>query len=712
MTYSIPLTMCPRRPSSITLLAILVLIGSASTAQAAEFYVAPDGQDGNPGTTERPFATFARAQKAVREARRSDADEAVTVWFRQGRYQLSEPIEFTHLDSGAAPERPVRYAAMKGATVEFSGGERIGNWQPDPEHQGVWRTQLADPEVYASGKKRFEQLFVNGRRAVRARTPNWWHFDRLTAIQEEPRREGSRVQQHTFTVEPAAIKSLQGLSDEELRDVQVLVFHKWDTTREWLVSADVDEGRFVTTGAKMKPHNPMAKGCLFYLENFASALDAPGEWFLDRKGQLFYHPLPGEDMTKAEVIAPRIESFVVFRGQGDDSQQQVRNIELDGLAFRHAEYRTPAEGLPPAQAAMNVDSTAILADGATDIVLRNCQVEHVGATGIWFRKACRDCTVSHCRLADLGAGGVRIGETRLAPEAERTAAISVDNCIIHSGGRSMPQAVGMWIGHSPRNRVTHCDIADFYYTAVSVGWRWGYDESGAKENQIEFNHLHHIGYRILSDMGGVYTLGPSPGTSVSNNRIHDIYATTYGGWGLYPDEGSTGIRFENNLVYNVKDAGFHQHYGKENLVRNNIFAFSQEGQIAVTRAEPHLSFTFERNIVYWDRGQLLGYGGWKSGVKVKFRDNLYWRVGGQPFDFAGKSWKEWREAGNDEGSIIADPKFFDPEHYDFRLQPDSPAPKIGFQPFDYSKAGVYGDEEWKALAQRTEFPEPLELPGK
>jgi len=163
---------------------------------------------------------------------------------------------------------------------------------------------------------------------------------------------------------------------------------------------------------------------------------------------------------------------------------------------------------------------------------------------------------------------------------------------------------------------------------------------------------------------------------VSNNVIHDIYGTTYGGWGLYPDEGSTGIRLENNLVYNVKDAGFHQHYGKENLVRNNIFAFSQEGQIAVTRAEPHLSFTFERNIVYWDGGQLLGYQGWKNGAKVDLRNNLYWRAGGQPFDFAGKSWKDWQAAGNEAGSLIADPLFANPQQFDFRLLPGSPAEKI------------------------------------
>jgi parallel beta-helix repeat protein len=142
---------------------------------------------------------------------------------------------------------------------------------------------------------------------------------------------------------------------------------------------------------------------------------------------------------------------------------------------------------------------------------------------------------------------------------------------------------------------------------------------------------------------------------------------------------------ENNVVYNCKSAGFHQHYGRENMVRNNIFAFNRENQLMRTRAEEHVSFTFERNILYFNQGRLLG-SNW-NGDKFVMDANLYFDARTPSVRFAGKSFAQWQAAGHDPKSLIADPLFVNPANYDFRLRPESPALKLGFQQIDLSTVG-------------------------
>lgn len=672
----------------------------------ASFFVSPDGKDSQSGTREQPFATFERAQQAVRAERVAHPGDGVVVTFLEGRYLLEKPLVFLPQDSGASAEKPVVYQSEPGRSVVFDGGRQITGWQKDATRAGVWKTQVSTAE----SDWRFQQLWVNGQRAILARTPNYWEFHQLNGVVETGSSNRPSEVLHTFSVKPGDLKTLEGISSNALHDVQLVAFHKWDTTREFLSEVTPGEGVFTATGVKMQPWNSMDRETLYYFENYLGALDAPGEWFLDRNGWLYYIPRLGEEMETATVVAPRLERFLTITGEVSQPDRWVQHIKFEGLKFHHGEYRIPSKGLPPGQAVMMVDASAIQVDGARNIQFRECAVEHIGMTAFWFRKACQDCRVEATRMFDLGISGVKIGETADSPEAVRTHGITIDNCIIQSGGRIGQQAVGVWIGFSPDNAVTHCDIGDFFYTAISAGWRWGYEPSFCKRNKIEFNHLHHLGYRILSDMAGVYTLGPSEGTTVRNNVIHDVYCARYGGWGLYPDEGTTGILYENNLVYDVYDGCVHQHYGKENIFRNNILAFSQEGQVAITRAEQHLSFTFEHNIVYWDHGMLLGYGGWRLGAKVNFGSNLYWNAKSEKVEFSGATLEAWQAGGRDAGSLIADPLFVDAEHRDFHLRPGSPAEKIGFKPFDYTQAGVYGSLEWKRLAASLICPKPYTVP--
>ena len=330
-------------------------------------------------------------------------------------------------------------------------------------------------------------------------------------------------------------------------------------------------------------------------------------------------------------------------------------------------------------------------EGAVDCAIKNCSFRHLGGYALDFDKGCQRIQIVGNEIVDIGAGGVRLGETVIRTNAfESCQDNSITDNHIHALGRVYPSAVGVLILQSGRNLVAHNHVHDLYYTAISVGWTWGYQKSPCRENRIEFNHLHDIGQGMLSDMGGIYTLGMQEGTVLRNNVIHDINSYTYGGWGIYPDEGSTGILMENNLVYRTKSAGFHQHYGAINIIRNNIFAFGKEHQLMRTRAEPHVSFRFENNIVYYNSGDLLG-GNWEQDQYV-MDGNVYFdaRPGATPesMRFAGQTLAQWGQRGHDRHSTVADPLFVAPEKDDFRLQTNSPAIKLGFKSIDASRAGI------------------------
>jgi hypothetical protein len=690
------------RTIKIILIFFIFILPSVLFGQGPHFYIAPDGIDTNPGTKEKPVASLNAARDRIREwKKKNQISDTVFVMVKGGQYFLKEPFVLENEDSGTK-QFPVVYFAKQGASPVFNGGIQIRGFKKLSD--GTWYVKIPEVKYW---NWHFEQLYVNGRRAVRAKSPNQGYFN-MKEIKEEVWVKGNgrapeRARQ-VVKVDPENIKDLVSLNKEDFNQVVLKVFHKWDITLRHLDKVSIDtEAVIYTSGGGMKPWNSWKPGQRYILENYAAALDAPGEWFLDSEGGLYYIPLEGEEPETVEVIAPVLQNLVIIRGRTSEGKF-VENVQLRGLKFMYSAWNMPQEGFEPAQAASPIDAS-VQADAARNILIKNCEIAHTGNYGIWFRKACSNSIVEHCYIHDLGAGGVRMGETTIPENRELiTRNISFTNNIIQSGSYIFDCAVGVWIGQSSDNRIEHNDIGNFRYTGVSVGWIWGYQYSPAKRNRILFNHIHHIGWGILSDMSGVYTLGSSEGTLVNNNVIHHIYSYSYGGWGLYPDEGSTGIHMENNLVYKTKTGGFHQHYGKENIIRNNIFAFSQKYQLQCTRVEKHRSFNLTNNIIYFTEGVVMA-GSWDK-IDVKVDSNIYWNPLTKEMDFAGMSFSKWRKTGHDSHSFVVDPYFTDPEKYDFSFRKKSSIRKIDFQAFDYLKAGVYGDKIWVDLAKLS--PEVLE----
>lgn len=575
----------------------------------------------------------------------------------------------------------------------ISGGVKIKGLEK--VNDTLWRAFIPD---VACCNWYFEQLYVNGTRAIRAKTPNedFYFINKMTeTVVEKGKGQVGELAIQKIVLDSKDGKCFQSFSPQDFQDAVITFYHKWDNTIKHIFCYNQEQSSIFTIGTGTHPWNSLDNQSRYAVENFRAALDAPGEWFLERSGTLYYIPRKGETIENTTIYAPRLNDFIIIKGD-ETTGKYVENICFENLDFQVAGYQMPDLGIEAAQAAWPVQAV-VMAEYARNIQFLNCEISHTGTNAIWFRKACSDCSITHCYFHDLGAGGIKIGDIIIpANQKDLTRNIMVDNNIIHSGGFVFPCAVGITIFHASDNSVTHNEIADFRYSGISVGWVWGYNFSPSKRNIIEYNSIHHLGWGELCDMGGIYTLGASEGTVIANNVIYNVYSFDYGGWGLYTDEGSFGITMENNLVYACKNSGFHQHYGKENIIRNNIFACNMRAQLQATRIEEHQSFQFTNNIIYFEEGNLLS-NNWNK-INILSDYNCYWDKRTKNISFGHLSFNDWKNQGKDNHSIIADPMFENPDEFDFKFRSLSIARKIKFKPFDYLKSGVYGSAEWEKLA--------------
>lgn len=687
--WQIALVVCISCSSLFSAEALPQTVSAGAAQEGLILYVSTDGNDSwsgalahpNAARTDGPFASIAGARDAIRKLKsKNTLTQPVSVYVHGGTYTLAEPLVFTDADSGTE-KTPITYSAYQNEVPVLSGGRAISGWKKSKRGE-LWEAEASEVK---EGKWYFHQLFVNGGRRQRARTPNSGFFHVDGKVLMKP----AKFKFRNGDIKPAYAED---------KDVDVVVPQAWTIMRYHIADFNAADSS-VTLSGKNTPWVD-EKDARFWIENSLDALDSPGEWYLDRRsGKLYYWPMPGEDMAHAEVIAPVLAQLVRFRGDvwgsdqlGDSSygHEPVHDIRLRGFTFSYADWSMPRNGYIDYQGGVDLRG-ALEATAATSIIIENSIFKHLGQFAIELGKACRGFRIVGNELSDLGGGGVKIGEPKDPnSDDEVTSGNIISDNRIHDVGVVDPGADAVWIGESSGNTIAHNEIYNTYHSGIALGWTWGYLPTAAYANVIEFNQIHDIGLAMMGDLGCVYTLGVQPGTVIRNNVCHDVTRsdTSYGGWGIYADEGSSKILIENNLIYRTQDAAFHQHYGQNNIIRNNIFALGKNSQLRRTDDEAAHSFDFEHNIVYWSEGSLLDEA-WKDN-NFHFDNNLYFYAvagGDSAIKFGDLSFEEWQKRGQDVHSLIADPLFVDPAKGNFSLRPDSPALKIGFLPFDLSGVG-------------------------
>jgi lysophospholipase L1-like esterase len=530
------------------------------------FYVSPGGDDRNPGTEPRPFATLDRARQAVRQVNRSMTGD-IRVVLRGGAYKLERTLVFEPEDSGTAGRRVI-YASSSGESAVLSGGRRISGWQPDRD--GRWQAPAALDD--------FRQLYVNGRRATRAR-------GNPPAGLVRNGDEGYRSSQGT-------VADWRNPSDIEFC-YQVVWCHtrcKVQAVRrdgsQAIISMQQPTFRLACNKEGVRTDTPT------YMENALELLDEPGEWYFDRAAhKVYYLPRPGEDMTKAETTAPALERLVELRGTLD---RPVANLQFFGLTFADAGWLEPSRlGLADVQANFrlfernllkrdggcttvhneHVKSPAnVVCHAARGVRFEDCTFTRLGGAGLDLEFGTQDSAVVGCRFHDISGTAVQVGDVLKAdhhPDDRR--AIVKNNLIgnnsIHDCAVEYKGGVGVFAGYTEGTIIEHNEICRLPYSGISIGWGWGEEDVGggaanyhqpfryktptpAGNNRVTCNHIHHV-MQEFQDGGGIYTLGNQPGTVLRANDLHDNRG---GPGGIYLDEGSGFIEVTGNLVYGVPKA--------------------------------------------------------------------------------------------------------------------------------------------------------------
>ena len=561
---------------------------------AGEIWISPKGSDFNDGTRQSPKATLTSALRQAREWRRTEDNRiqgGITIYMEGGTYAFHEPVFIRPEDSGTK-ESPTIIRSVGDEKVILSGGISINGWKKQGK---VW---VADVPVFNGRPLDFRQLWVNGKKAVRARdVEDFEKMNRICSVDEK---------NEILYVPVVSIRRLiDNKGNLKAKYAEMVLHQMWCVANLRIRSVEVQGDsaaiRFHQPESRIQFEHPWPRPMVttdghnsaFYLTNARELQDVPGEWYHDIDARkVYYYPREGEKMQEAEVIVPAVETLVRVEGTLD---RPVCHIRFEKITFSYTTWMRPSEkGHVPLQAGMyltdgyRIDpkmqrnylnhpldnqgwlgrpAAAVRVVAARQIDFERCRFEHLGSTGLDYEEAVQGGVVRGCLFRDIAGNGLLVGsfspaahETHLpydpADRREVCTQQHINNCYFTEIGNEDWGCLAIAAGYVGDVNIEHNEISEVPYSGISLGWGWTQTVNCMRNNRVHANLIHHYA-KHMYDVAGIYTLGSQPKSYVTENCVHSIYKPGYvhdpNHWFyLYTDEGSSFITVRDNWTEGEK----------------------------------------------------------------------------------------------------------------------------------------------------------------
>ena len=561
---------------------------------AGEIWISPKGSDFNDGTRQSPKATLTSALRQAREWRRTEDNRiqgGITIYMEGGTYAFHEPVFIRPEDSGTK-ESPTIIRSVGDEKVVLSGGICINGWKKQGK---VW---VADVPAFNGRPLDFRQLWVNGKKAVRARdVEDFEKMNRICSVDEK---------NEILYVPAVSIRRLiDNKGNLKAKYAEMVLHQMWCVANLRIRSVEVQGDsaaiRFHQPESRIQFEHPWPRPMVttdghnsaFYLTNARELQDVPGEWYHDIDARkVYYYPREGEKMQEAEVIVPAVETLVRVEGTLD---RPVCHIRFEKITFSYTTWMRPSEkGHVPLQAGMyltdgyRIDpkmqrnylnhpldnqgwlgrpAAAVRVVAARQIDFERCRFEHLGSTGLDYEEAVQGGVVRGCLFRDIAGNGLLVGsfspaahETHLpydpADRREVCTQQQINNCYFTEIGNEDWGCLAIAAGYVGDVNIEHNEISEVPYSGISLGWGWTQTVNCMRNNRVHANLIHHYA-KHMYDVAGIYTLGSQPKSYVTENCVHSIYKPGYvhdpNHWFyLYTDEGSSFITVRDNWTEGEK----------------------------------------------------------------------------------------------------------------------------------------------------------------